>query len=93
MTRVLAAAILVGLLSGCQTVAVAPTSLGPLDLSLTRRCDAPVFVPDRDLSEKDVVSLWGTDRIALRDCGRRLDAVVQTYESRDAKLAKAAGAR
>jgi len=74
-------------LAGCQTVAVAPPRLAPLDLILTRRCPPPVSLPDRDLSERDVTRLWGADRLALRDCGRRFAATVSIIEARDAAIA------
>lgn len=74
-------------LAGCQAVTVAPP-LAPLDLTLTRRCDDPVSIPPRDLSERDVVSLWGSDRLALKDCGRRHAATVTIIEERDARLSR-----
>lgn len=75
------------LLAGCTTVAVAPRDLAPLDLSLTRRCPDPVAVPGRDLTEREAVALWGTDRLALRDCGRRFAAAIKVYQDRDRRLA------
>lgn len=80
--------VIVATLGGCTTmVAAPPRDLAPLDLTLTRRCDAPVTVPDRDLTEKEVAGLWGRDRLALTDCGRRLAATVRIYEARDRRLA------
>lgn len=39
-------------------------------------CAAPVTLPDRDLTQREVTSLWGKDRTALRVCeGRRAAAV------------------
>jgi len=40
----------------------------------TAPCAAPVDLPDRALSDRDVEVLWGRDRSALRECGARLAA-------------------
>jgi hypothetical protein len=85
MTRIILSVVLASLLASCTEATVRP-SLPPLDLTLTRACDTPVAVPDRDLSGRDVASLWGRDRLALRDCGRRHAATVAVYERRDAAL-------
>lgn len=39
--------------------------------SLTAPCAAPVVLPSRTLSDRDVELLWGRDRGALRECGSR----------------------
>jgi zona occludens toxin (predicted ATPase) len=37
-------------------------------------CAAPVDLPERALSDRDVEVLWGRDRSALRECGALLAA-------------------
>ena len=37
-------------------------------------CQAPVIIPDRDLSEREVHDFWGADRTALRVCEARRSA-------------------
>lgn len=46
-------------------VSVAPPA------SLTAPCAAPVGLPDRALSDRDIEVFWGRDRSALRACGSR----------------------
>lgn len=87
MTRALVLAALLTALGGCTTVAVAPVAAPPLDLALTRACDPPVAIPPRDLDERSAVRLWGADRLALKDCGRRFAAATAITERRDAALA------
>lgn len=87
MIRTSAALVIASLVGGCTAVAVAPRDLAPLDASLTRRCPAPVAPPDRDLTEREVAALWGRDRLALTDCGRRFAATVRIYQDRDRSLA------
>jgi hypothetical protein len=72
--------------AGCTMVAAPPKDLTPLDLALTRRCEDPATVPSRDLTEHEVAALWGRDRLALRDCGRRFAATVKIIEDRDRRL-------
>ena len=60
-----------------------PPRLDPVDLVLTRPCERPVPLPNRDLTDREVVRLWGTDRKHLVDCGHRHRAHVQAIETRD----------
>lgn len=46
-------------------------------------CDAPVTLPDRDLSETETTSLWGRDRTALRVCETRRAASVASATGGD----------
>ncbi|ACE99224.1 hypothetical protein Rpal_0665 [Rhodopseudomonas palustris TIE-1] len=74
------------LVSGCSTKpADEPTVL----LSMTRptvpetakqKCDDPVPLPDRDLTERETASAWGRDRSALRTCEGRRAAAVEAIE-------------
>jgi hypothetical protein len=41
-----------------------------------RRCAEPVALPGRRLTEREVTSLWGRDRSALRTCEERRAAAV-----------------
>lgn len=43
--------------------------------SLLASCAAPVVLPDRDLSEREIELLWGRDRSALRECGSKVDGL------------------
>ena len=56
--------------------------------SLREPCQTPVDLPDRDISQAEIVALWGRDRVGLRTCGDRHEAVVQFYTSRDSALRK-----
>lgn len=44
-------------------------------------CAAPVRIPDRDLAERETVTLWGADRTALRICEARRSAAVSGGEN------------
>lgn len=44
-------------------------------------CPEPVAVPDRRLSQQEVVSLWGRDRAALRMCEPRRRAAVEAVDT------------
>ena len=57
------------LLTACGVSAPARPAVAP--------CDAPVALPDRALSDRDVEVYWGRDRDALRTCAARLVAVIQ----------------
>lgn len=53
----------------------------PVLPSLARvACDKPAALPDADLSEREVASLWGRDRVALRACETRRAAAVAAAE-------------
>jgi hypothetical protein len=71
--------------SGCSTKPVEPT----LMLQMTQpsvpetakqACPPPVKLPDRDLTEGETTSLWGSDRAALVNCDVRRDAAVKAVE-------------
>ena len=64
-----------------------PPRIDPVDGALTRLCERPAKLPDRDLSEAEVVRLWGTDRKNLVDCGHRHSAHVAAVETRDGLIA------
>jgi hypothetical protein len=56
---------------------------------LEKSCDRPMRLPERDLSAGEVERYWGTDRVALRECGARHAALMKWRRNRDAKLAGA----
>ena len=65
--RNLLAALLVSVLVGCG----GSTSIRPVAVP----CEAPVTLPDRALSDRDVELFWGRDRDALRTCGARMSGL------------------
>lgn len=48
-----------------------------LPISAVAPCNAPTRGPDRDLSAKEVASLWGRDRASLRACEAKRKAAVE----------------
>ncbi|TPQ47607.1 hypothetical protein C2U72_24185 [Prosthecomicrobium hirschii] len=61
--------------------------MDPVDLTLTRSCERPATLPNRDLSEDEVVRFWGTDRKHLLDCANRHQAHVEAIRIRDDLIA------
>lgn len=60
-------------LTGCAaSTSVEPVTIPP---SLKAACAAPVVLPERDLTDREVEILWGRDRSALRSCGDRHGAL------------------
>lgn len=55
-------------LASCASTSVKP-AVAP--------CEAPVTLPERALSDRDIEILWGRDRDALRTCGDRLAALIK----------------
>lgn len=43
-------------------------------------CPAPVQLPDRDLTQGEIGRLWGADRLALDECARRHEALVESVD-------------
>lgn len=56
---------------------------------LTRPCDPPGSLPDRDLGTAEVTRLWTADRRALGLCARRHDGIVRIIEIERAGLGPA----
>ena len=65
---------------------ITPPRIDPVDLTLTRSCERPTRLPNRDLSEDEVVRHWGMDRKHLVDCGNRHRAHVGAIAIRDALI-------
>ncbi len=62
--------------SACSTAAPDPTVKvefirAAVPESSRQRCDDPVVLPDRDITQAETTSLWGRDRSALRACEPR----------------------
>jgi len=51
--------------------------------SLTVACDAPVRLPERDITGREVEVLWGRDRAALNACSSRHRGLVDFIEPKD----------
>lgn len=74
------------LASGCSTKPVEePTVLLQMNRPTVpaiaaQKCDDPVALPDRDLTESETVRLWSRDRVALRTCDGRREAAVTAIE-------------
>ena len=79
----------VSALTACaaSTGSGSPPRLDPVDLVLTRPCELPVPLPARDLTDREVVRLWGTDRKHLVDCANRHQAHVGAIRIRDDLIA------
>lgn len=58
-----------------------------MDSAFTRRCDPPVTLPERDLTDAEIERLWGRDRKNLVDCGARQRAHAEAAETRDSLIA------
>jgi hypothetical protein len=43
-------------------------------------CAKPVVIPDRDITQSEVVSLWGRDSAALETCEARRAAAVAAVD-------------
>lgn len=43
--------------------------------ALVAPCERPVRLPDRGMSQSEVETAWRRDRIALADCGDRLEGL------------------
>ena len=72
-------------LAGCQSsltrsVADRP-ELARIPSTLKEPCAAVTDLPARDLSSAEAARLWGADRSALGECGRRHRALVDGVEA------------
>jgi hypothetical protein len=50
--------------------------------SVRQPCNAPVAVPDRDLSEREAFSIMARDRASLRQCEAKRASAVAAVEGR-----------
>lgn len=70
-------------LVGCPTgVSVAPkaTDFRPLPPEYRRKCDSPVDIPDKELPQSEIETLWGQDRTHLSTCGSRHNKMVRYFD-------------
>jgi len=51
-----------------------------LPASSRQPCARPVAIPDRDITQGEVASLWGRDRASLETCETRRAAVVAAVD-------------
>lgn len=49
--------------------------LPPPPAALVAPCERPVALPDRGMSQAEVETAWRRDRLALADCGGRLEGL------------------
>ncbi|MBB6299891.1 anaerobic dehydrogenase [Rhizobium leucaenae] len=57
------------------------------DSALTKDCDAPVNIGDKQLTQEQTENFWIPDRKALIECRRRHAALRDFYADRDKRLA------
>lgn len=62
---------------------VEPPILADPPEDLTRSCERPVLLPDRDLTQREVEMFWINDRENLIRCGLRLQELIEFYNNRD----------
>ena len=76
------------ILSGCgdSIKSVEPPKLEPAPEELAKDCPRPTKLPDKDLTKGEVVSNWAEDRGRLVTCADSKKAVVDYYQTRDAKI-------
>jgi len=75
VTRLTAAACLLGALSACGSNEAAAPIAPVIPPSLLVPCSAPVAVAPGAMIERDVELAWGRDRAALRACGGQVLAL------------------
>jgi len=80
LTRQMAAACLLGALSGCGSNEKAAPIAPVIPPSLLVPCSAPVAIPPGIMSERDVELGWGRDRAALRACGGQVLALASSVK-------------
>lgn len=89
---VLLAAALAAPLGACAPRDLPPAGgvrFATLDPDLTRPCDLPGSLPDRDLGTAEITRLWTADRRALGLCARRQAGLVRIIEIERAGLGPA----
>ncbi|WP_287345886.1 dehydrogenase [Mesorhizobium sp.] len=63
-----------------------PPALSEPDRALVVMCLGPARLPQGAITQRDVERLWISDRKALIQCGKRLKALRDFYQDRDAAL-------
>lgn len=75
-------------LSGCASFnrhSALPPTTAKIPQSLKQACAGVVNIPDRDLTQADVVRLWSQDRRSLLICARRHGALAKASAVLEAK--------
>jgi hypothetical protein len=57
--------------------------LAAVDPALAADCDAPVALPDRELTQAEAEKYWRKDRAALRVCVDRHHETIRFFTFRD----------
>lgn len=65
------------LMTACDLLNKAAVSELPPEVS--DACPAPSQLPQRDISQNEIVTLWGDDRDALKLCARKHRAAVDAF--------------
>lgn len=79
-------------LTACSTangkidLAPATISLPKLDSALLKKCNIPVALPNRTLTQEEVEHYWTIDREALVICAKRHGFLVDAIKFRDAQI-------
>lgn len=64
-------------MTGCDSLSKA--KIKDLPASVSDACPSPSEIPERDISQNEIVTLWGGDRDALKLCSSKHDAAVGAY--------------
>ncbi|RVC71295.1 hypothetical protein EN759_00330 [Mesorhizobium sp. M00.F.Ca.ET.038.03.1.1] len=67
-------------LSGCVSIdrhPALPPALAKIPASLKAECKSVIDIPDRDLTQDEIASLWANDRKHLGICARRQGDLVK----------------
>lgn len=64
-------------MTGCDSLSKA--KIKDLPASVSDACPIPSDIPERDISQNEIVALWGDDRDALNLCARKHGAAVNAY--------------
>ena len=65
---------------------VEPPSLEPPPVSFTQPCERPILLPNREVTQSEVETLWAGDRVRLITCANRYSALVDFYKERDREI-------
>ena len=82
MLTVAALAVIVSACSRTDAPVVRTVLIRPdVPASARERCSDPAAIPDRSLAQREVTSLWGRDRVSLRECEARRAAAVRSIDN------------
>lgn len=91
LLRILTATALVLALTGCAGLtdffkAKQAPRLDPPPKALQSRCQDPVLLPERELTQQEVEAYWGRDRANLIVCTDRHSGLLRFFTVRDAGI-------